>query len=303
MTSTPPYKMLVNSGSTGSHKKVVPASNTWCLWTSSQSTQQTNADSTSIHPPKEAHNFLLVRKLIMESQPITLNNLETSLLHITDTQKIPKTIKVYICSIAILLTDLSRRLLVSNISTTVNEHLLNVNGTLCPIIDKLKELTSNIKHSSMDISTTAGKLNTKSSNNEVEKIIVAITPHPSMNSPTAPQLTSNNGTTFPSYPAALGACVTKPISLQSCLLAKCTCNPNKSLLTRCQMHRTMLWFQKLTYYPKQIMQSKICCCSNPSTCRVHICSEPSYQAKYITRSIHIFYFMTKHFKIIKKYLQ
>ena len=137
--------------------------------------------------------------------------------HYTISQKLrryPRQLKnPYALCIALLLTDLSDRSLVSDMSTTVNECLLGTNGTLQPIINKLKELTFDIKHSLMHISTAAGKLDTESSSNVVEKIIAAIVSCPFTNPSTAPQPTNNNGTIFPSHAATLAACVKKPVSL------------------------------------------------------------------------------------------
>ena len=150
-----------------------------------------------------------------------LNTLATSLLHIAEAQKIPKTIKESILSVAILLTDLSDRSLATDISTAVNELLLGASGRLWPIINKLEELTVEFNDLLKHISTAVKKLDSESSSNIVEKIIMAITSRSSANPPTAPQPTSNNRTLFPSYTAALAACVTKPVNIQFSLLAKC----------------------------------------------------------------------------------
>ena len=88
------------------------------------------------------------------------DNLATALLHITEAQKIPKILEESIRSISILLTDLTDRTTATDISTAIHEHLLGANRTLRPIINKLKDLTTNIKQTSSNLSETAKKLQT-----------------------------------------------------------------------------------------------------------------------------------------------
>ena len=61
------------------NKKLTAAFEPCHLRTSSQLIQQINSDDMPIHIPMEALNFL-ARNLILEQQPITLNNLTTALL-------------------------------------------------------------------------------------------------------------------------------------------------------------------------------------------------------------------------------
>ena len=134
------------------------------LHTSSQPTQQTDPDTISIHTPMEALDFLLTRNLIPTWQPISYNNLATALIHIAEAQKIPKPLEEAICSISILLTDLTDRKLALDISTDIHKRLLGTNGSLHPIIKKLKGLSTDIKLTSTNLADTAEKIRNDNDN-------------------------------------------------------------------------------------------------------------------------------------------
>ena len=85
--SSPPRKMLANPGNLD--KRPTPALEPRHLRTSPQPIQQADSDNTTIHTSAEAREFLLVRNLILERWPITLNNLATTLLHIAEAKKDP----------------------------------------------------------------------------------------------------------------------------------------------------------------------------------------------------------------------
>ena len=117
-------------GNPVNNKKSTAMPEPCCLRTSSQPTQQTDPDTISIHTLTEALDFLLTRNLIPMWQPISYDNLATVLLHITEAQKIPKTLKEAIRSISILLTDLTDHKLALGVSTDIHERLLGANGSL-----------------------------------------------------------------------------------------------------------------------------------------------------------------------------
>ena len=101
----------------------------------------------------------------------------TALLHIAEAQKIPKTLEESIHSISILITDLTSSTLVAEILTSIHECLLGANGTLHPIITKLKDTTTSIEQTATNLTDTAGKL--QSDNEQVtQKLIVVINPPP-----------------------------------------------------------------------------------------------------------------------------
>ena len=142
------------------------------LRTSSQPTQQTDPDTISIHTLTEALNFLLARNLIPTRQPISHDNLATALLHIAEAQKIPKTLEEAIRSISILLTDLTDHKLALDVSTDIHERLLGTNGSLLPIIEKLKGLSTDIKSTSTNLADTAEKIR-NDNDNMVQKLTAA----------------------------------------------------------------------------------------------------------------------------------
>ena len=145
--------------------------------TSSQPSQNTGPDTISIHTSMEALDFLLAKSLIPTRQPITYDNLATVLLHITEAQKIPRTLEEAIYSISILLTDLTDCKPTLDVSTSIHDHLLGVNGTLCSIIKKLEDPSTDIKLTSVNLSDTTVKLR-NDNNNMAQKLVTMITSAP-----------------------------------------------------------------------------------------------------------------------------
>ena len=170
-------------GNPANTKKSTAMPEPCCLCTSSQPTQQTDSNTISIHTLMEALDFLLVRNLIPMQQPIMNDNLATALLHISQAQKIPKALEETIHSISILLTDLTDHKLALDVSTNIHKCLLGTNRTLCPIIEKLEDLSTNIKFTSTNLSDTVEKLR-NDNDNIAQKLAVAITSPPPHRCPT-----------------------------------------------------------------------------------------------------------------------
>ena len=192
------------------NKRSTPTLEAQHLWTSSQPTQSTNLDNTTSNTPEAVHQFILNRNLIPEQQPIIIHNLATTLLHITEAQKIPKTLEEAIHAVSILLTDLSDRTMISDTASSICKYLTGANGSFHPIINNLKDLANNIKASSTSLLSATNKLQTES-NITAQKIITAFSLHPP-NPPSAPQSTMGNSAPFPTYAAALVACPSNPLT-------------------------------------------------------------------------------------------
>ncbi|KAF8522514.1 hypothetical protein JB92DRAFT_3110585 [Gautieria morchelliformis] len=172
-------------------------------------------------------------RLLPERQSITYHSLATALLHLEEAQSsIPKTTEEGFKAVATLITDLADRTAIAELATAVRERLSGVNDVLAPMLQQMELATTKIRESTNSLAGTVEELR-QESDGTAQRIVDAVTAQaPTPTTQGQEQHPTSKPARYPTYAAALAACATKPISLQSSTLARCDLRARQILIDK-----------------------------------------------------------------------